>query len=243
MKEPFVDLATLISQAQLTGDMELQAYLASLNSSQQSEFSASNIHDAITSVQNVKQQQFSDMTDQVIGADNSITSAAYYLARTNDLKEMATDIDEVAAKQLKVSDINSDLTERQYEINEWSNFNKLDTLYFMQVLFICLTFLSFIIFLKSNNFISHYLFSLLSFLSAAVAIFCLITRARYTHVVRDPRYWHKARFPTQPDPFPLTGSLRCPGTPAPAPVIPPPPSRGKCGQSIVPAALTQALSF
>lgn len=210
MKEPFVDVGQLISQAQLSGDMELQAYLASLSSSQQADFSASNIQDALRSVENVKQQQFSDMTDQVTGADNSITSAAYYLARTSDLKQVATDIDEVAAKQLQNSDINSNLTERQYEINEWANSNKLDTLYFMQVLFICLTLISFLIFLKSNNYISHFLFSLLTFLSGAVAVFSLITRARYTSVVRDSRYWNKIRFPKQPDPFLLSGSVSCP---------------------------------
>ena len=210
MKEPFVNLGELISQAQLSGDMELQAYLASLSASQQSDFTASNINDAITSVRNVKQQQFSNMADQVTGADNSITSAAYYLARTSDLKNMTDDIDDVASRQLNALDINSNLVERQYEINEWANFNKLDTLYFMQVLFICLSFLSFILFLKSNNYISHYLFTLLSFLAAFVAIFSLITRARYTNVVRDSRYWHKARFPSQPDPFPVASKLACP---------------------------------
>jgi hypothetical protein len=242
MKEPFVNLGQLIEQAKLSGDMELQAYLASMSSSQQSEFTASNINDAITSVQNVKQQQFSNMVDQVVGADNSITSAAYYLARTSDLKDMTNDIDAVAAKQLSTSDINNNLVGRQYEINEWANFNKLDTLYFMQVLFICLSFISFVLFLKSNNYISHYLFTLLSFLSAVVAIFSLITRARYTNVVRDSRYWHKARFPSQPDPFPLSAKISCPGAITP-PVVPPPPARGKCGQPIVPRAQMESGSF
>jgi len=202
MKEQFVDVASLINQTQVLSDMELQAYLASMNTSDRSDFTASNVADAINSVKAVKQQRFNDMTDQVAGADNNITAAAYYLARTQDLKNMAGDIDEVAIKQLTTSDINTDLAGRQYEINEWANFNKLDTLFFMQVLFICLTFISGILFLKSSNLISSYLFTLLSFLAALLAIFTLVTRSRKTSVQRDSRFWHKMRFPKQQNPYP-----------------------------------------
>jgi hypothetical protein len=202
MKEQFVDVASLINQTQVLSDMELQAYLASMNTSDRSDFTASNVADAINSVKSVKQQRFNDMTDQIAGADNNITAAAYYIARTQDLKNMAGDIDEVAIKQLTTSDINADLAGRQYEINEWSNFNKLDTLFFMQVLFICLTFISGILFLRTSNLISAYLFTLLSFLAALLAIFTLITRSRKTSVQRDSRFWHKMRFPKQQNPYP-----------------------------------------
>jgi hypothetical protein len=212
MKEQFVDLASLINQTQVLSDMELQAYLASMNTSDRSDFTASNVADAISSVKAVKQQRFNDMVDQVAGADNNITAAAYYIARTQDLKNMAGDIDEVAIKQLTTSDINSDLAGRQYEINEWSNFNKLDTLFFMQVLFICLTFISGILFLRTSNLISAYLFTLLSFLAALLAIFTLVTRARTTSVKRDSRFWHKMRFPKQQNPYPDVDVTRICGT-------------------------------
>ena len=197
-----MDVGALISQTQVLSDMELQAYLASLSSSQQSDFTASNVADAINSVKTVKQQRYNDMADQVAGADNNLTAAAYYLARTQDLKNMAGDIDEVAIKQLITSDVNHDLAGRQYEINEWANFNKLDTLFFMQVLFVCLTFVSGMLFLKSNNLITPSLFTLLAFLAAFLGAFTLITRARTTSVMRDSRYWHKMRFPSQQNPYP-----------------------------------------
>jgi len=202
MKEPFLDVGSLITQTQTLSDMELQSYLASLSSSQQSDFTASNVADAINSVKTVKQQRYNDMADQVTGADNNLTAAAYYVARTQDLKNMAGDIDEVAVKQLITSDVNHDLAGRQYEINEWANFNKLDTLFFMQVLFICLTFIAGLLFLMNNNLVSSSLFTLLAFLTAFLAAFTLITRARNTSVMRDSRYWHKLRFPQQQDPFP-----------------------------------------
>jgi hypothetical protein len=202
MKEQFVDVGSLIQQTELLSDMELQAYLSSLDKSGRTNFTSSNVDDAINSVKSIKQQRFTDMQDQIAGADNNITAAAYYTARTQDLKNVATDIDEVAIKQLIASDINHSLAGRQYEINEWANFNKLDTLFFMQILFICLTFVSGILFLKINDLISSYLFTLLSFLAGFLAVFTLIVRARKTTVARDSRYWHKMRFPSQKNPFP-----------------------------------------
>ena len=203
MKEPFINLDTLIDQTQLLSDMELQAYLASLSSSQKSDFIASNVKDVMDNVQKIKSQKYLDMADQVAGADNNITSAAYYLSRTDDLKNLASDVDKLTIEQLNVADLNKEVIGRQHEINEWSNFNKLDTLFFLQVLFVVLTFVSILLFLKSSGIVSSSLFTLLAVLSGLFAVAVLIFRARYTKVIRDDRYWHKARFPKQHDPFPL----------------------------------------
>ena len=203
MKEPFVSLDTLIDQTQLLSDMELQSYLANLSSSQRTDFVVSNVRDVMDNVEKTKSQRYVDMADQISGADNNITSAAYYLARTDDLKNLASDVDTLTLEQLNVADLNKEVIGRQYEINEWSNQNKLDTLYFLQLLFVILTFVSMLLFLKTNNLISQSLFALLTTLAGLFAVFVLVFRARYTKVVRDDRYWHKARFPRQHDPFPL----------------------------------------
>ena len=202
MKEPFVNVADLISQTQTLSDLELQQYLQSLSGSEQTNFIATNVNDALQSVKSVKQQRFTDLISQIRGSDNNITSTAYYLARTKDLTDMSNDIDAIAIKQLNVSDVNGGLADRQNEINEWANFNKLDTLFFMQVLFITLTFIAFMIFLRSNNLISQNIFGLTTFFAGIIAIFTLVTRARYTSVMRDSRYWHKARFPKESSPYP-----------------------------------------
>ena len=212
MKEPFIDVTTLIQNTQLLSDMELQAYLTSLSGSQRNDFTSSNVQAALDSVKSVKEQRFTDVNDKMLGSDNNITSAAYYLARTDDLRSMTQDIDTIAVKQLQATDINDSLVGRQNEINEWSNFNKLDTLYFMQVLFICLTFISCMLLLKTKGFISAYLFILLTTLSGIVALFALVSRVRYTSTIRDSRYWHKSRFPKQSNPFPNVPSV-CPQNP------------------------------
>jgi len=180
-------------------DMELQSYLASQKGSAAA---ALNAQSAFTAVDAAKKLHFTDITNQIEGADNSITNAAYYLARTHDLKNMTTDVDNETIKQLNVSEVNYGLAKRQYEINEWANWNKLDTLYFMQILFLTLTFIAVLVFFLSRNMIPPILFYTLISIASFLAIACLILRARYTNVIRDSRYWHKARFPAEPNPFP-----------------------------------------
>jgi len=197
MKEPFVSMDTLIDQTKIIGDMELQAYLASLGNSQKADFINSNIGEAISSVSSNKSSKYSDLMDQVTGADNNITSAAYYLSRTRDLTDLAKDIDNATLSQLNVSDINRNLSVRQTEINEWSNHNKLDTLYFLQILFISLTLIGIMAFLLSFNLISQSLFTFVSYVIGILALVILLLRWRFTKVNRDSRYWHKGRFPKQ----------------------------------------------
>jgi hypothetical protein len=117
-------------------------------------------------------------------------------------------------KYLQFSDINSGLTGRQGEINEWANHNKLDTLFFLQILFITLTFISTVVFLSSNGFISSYLLNLFIVLASFFAVFVLITRARKTSILRDGRYWNKMRFGSQKQP-PIKSDKTCPGDVAP----------------------------
>jgi hypothetical protein len=194
MKEPFINVDTLIDQTKLLGDMELQAYLSTLNDSQKSEFMAGNVNEAINAVNDHKSSRFIDLIDQATGADNNVTSAAYYLARTRDLTSFAKDVDEMTVKQLNIKDINAGLAGRQYEINEWANNNKLDTLYFMQILFICLSILAICAYLLSQGILSPSTFTFISYAVAFIAIVMLIIRWRFTRVVRDSRYWHKERF-------------------------------------------------
>jgi len=195
MKEPFVTLENLITQTQIIGDMELQAYLASLAPSQKTDYLQSNIASTMAAVQASKSAKYTDLLDQAIGADNNITSAAYYLTRTRDLTNLATAVDDMTLTQYSASSINGGLGRRQTEINEWANSNKLDTLYFFQVLFISLSLVGILCFLLMNNIINRNIFTMLCYIIGVLALLVLLLRWRYTRVARDSRYWHKARFP------------------------------------------------
>ena len=124
-------LANVIADTQALSDLELQSYLAGLNTDQTAALIADNIDTIKRQVSAVKATNFTNANQQLVTADNGITSAAYYLLRTHDLQQLATDVNNLTTKQATEISINKELANRQYEINEWSNSNKMDTLYFV----------------------------------------------------------------------------------------------------------------
>jgi hypothetical protein len=187
-------LGNRINEAQQAADLEMTAFLSQMSDSDRGAYAGENVGKALDRIRSLKQDRFTYLSEDMRGADNNITSTAYYISRTGDLVNLTGDIDNVAVKQLTTSDINSDLVTRQKEINEWSNENKLDTLFFLQILFVCLTFIASMVYLQSRGLISSYLLNLFIVLAAAFAVFVLVNRARFTAVRRDSRYWSKLRF-------------------------------------------------
>ena len=194
MREPFIDVNNLITDLQSLSDLELKAYLGTLSTNQAAAFTSANKDAAVAAVTASKATNYTNASNMLLGADNSVTSAAYYLLRTQDLTNLASDVNEVTTKQVTENTINKQLADRQYEINEWSNSNKLDTLFFLQILFISLTLTAVFLFLMQNGLLPYYLFGLFSFLTVAFAVIVLIYRARFTAVKRDGRYWNKQRW-------------------------------------------------
>jgi molybdopterin converting factor small subunit len=207
MKEPFVNIDTLIEQTKLLGDMELQAYLSSLSEADRREFVMENVGETVREVDKNKSSKFNELFDQAIGADNSVVSAAYYVARTRDLNNLARDVDSLAVKHITVSEVNKDLVNRQHEINEWSNSNKLDTLYVIQVLFVCLSLIGILAALFSMGMITKTPFLAISMFLLVIFVIVLIMKWRFTSVIRDEQYWNKMKFKPKPS---LTINPQCP---------------------------------
>jgi hypothetical protein len=193
--EGFLTLQEIQSEASVLTDMELKAYLNSLSPTDQQSLLGGAIQSAVDNTKKQKETTFKQAMNNVINVNNSITQAGYYLSRTQDLTNMAGDINEVAAKQAQASLINKDVATRQYQINEWSSSNKLDTLFFLQVLFITLTLLGALYFLVKMGIVPNFLFILLSMILLTGALLTLFIRWRYTSTVRDPTYWNRRRFP------------------------------------------------
>jgi hypothetical protein len=189
-------------------DQANTVFLNSLSASQKATYVAENVESVINNIKADKENSFNTSLTNLRGIDNSLTASAYYLTRTKDLITISNDMDDMTRKKLQESDVNSGVITRQQQINEWSNSNKLDTLYFLQILFISLIIICLLIFLKSMGFISLTLQIYLMIIVTAFAVLTLITRARYTSAVRDSRYWDKKRFSKE---IPATDlSVSCP---------------------------------
>jgi hypothetical protein len=179
---------------QIIDDLNLTRILSSLSYNDRTTFTNNLIGTTVTDVDNSFTDSLTSSRRNLVSLDNIITSDAYYLTRTKDLDGLANDLDLKVRDQILPAKINQDLISRQSEINEWANSNKLDTLFFFQILFISLMISSILCYFLSIRLINESLFTLLTYFITFLATFILLIRWRYTSVVRDSRYWNKARF-------------------------------------------------
>jgi hypothetical protein len=207
MKEPFTNLDDLIQKTKLFSDLELQAYLASLGDGRQT-YVTNNIKTIVDEIALNKQNNYSNVYNQIQFADNNITNANRYINKVSDYTNVANKIDTITNENLQKNSINTGVLNRQVEINEWSNFNKLDTLYILQVIFIGLCVVCILAYLMLKELISPYLFKFISYTIALIAMVMIALRWRYTSLSRNNRYWHKAEFPRISKP--VTPPEQCP---------------------------------
>ena len=195
MKESFTNLDTLIQQTKLFSDLELQAYLASLSDTDRQSYVSNNIRTIVGEIGLNKQNNFNNVFNQIKYADNNIINANKYLNKVADYTEVANDIDAITNKNVELNSINTDVLKRQVEINEWSSFNKLDTLYVLQVIFIGLALIAILTYLMLNGLIELSTLKFISYTIGIIVVIMIALRWRYTSLSRNKRYWHKAEFP------------------------------------------------
>jgi hypothetical protein len=179
---------------EIIDDLNLTRILSSLSYTERTKFTDNLIGTTVTDVDNSFTDSLTSSRRNLLSLDNIITSDAYYLTRTKDLDGLANDLDSKVKDQILPAQINHGLISRQAEINEWANSNKLDTLFFFQILFISLMISSILCYFLSIRLINESLFTLLTYLITFLATSILLVRWRYTSAVRDSRYWNKARF-------------------------------------------------
>ncbi len=104
---------------------------------------------------------------------------------------------------------NNQLATRQYEVNEWSYNNKLDTLFVFQILFVAVLVTAGLSYLNRVGLLSTPLLGIITGIVLFIAIAVLIHRFQYTQRVRDQRYWNKRQFEKKSIPQ-GSGSSICP---------------------------------
>lgn len=121
-------------------------------------------------------------------------NANFYKTRTADVDRMMNAIKTHNESITAGAATNKDNSKRQFEINEWYNYNKLETLFFLQLFFISSLCMAIVIFLQKNGMITNTLASLLTGILVLVVVVTGVYRAYYTENVRDPRLWHRRKF-------------------------------------------------
>ena len=135
---------------------------------------------------------------ELSGLNNSFNSAessgqnvltyAMMMSRNRTIDTIAADLTE---RNMKMGGGLKDTFTRQGEINEWQAQNKLDTLFFLQILFLFFTLLTVLIFLKKYDMLLGFAFHYIVIFLVIIVIGVLWNRASYTNMSRDKRLWNR----------------------------------------------------
>jgi hypothetical protein len=156
------------------------------------------ISDRKSELYNTVSAEHSDSFQKVYGdfqrANDTTKNILYYHVRNKDLDKIQSDIVNQAAAEADNARYDNENSRRQFEINEWTVGNKMDTLFFLQLLFIYLTLVGPMIYGMNAGFIpSPVFYGVTGIFSIAVGL-TLLVRYQYTSKTRDNRYWNRRRF-------------------------------------------------
>jgi hypothetical protein len=122
-------------------------------------------------------------------------SLLFYQQRNRDLDELGTTLKGQNVAAIQTAAYNADLATRQYEVNEWSYNNKLDTLFVFQILFVTLLFSAILVYLHKAGFFSAAFLGLIVGIVLFINVMIIANRATYTDKTRNRRYWNKKNYP------------------------------------------------
>jgi hypothetical protein len=129
-------------------------------------------------------------------------NANFYKSRSADVHRLTKNIEENNNRLSQTVAFDKDITKRQFQINEWSNYNKLETLFFLQLFFIASLTGAIVVFLEKNGIITNGLASILYMVLAVIAAGTGLYRYFYTTRTRDTQLWHRRYFGSAEKPKP-----------------------------------------
>jgi len=129
-------------------------------------------------------------------------NANYYKERAGDVDRLTDEIEANNRRMLEGVEHDKNLSKRQFEINDWYNYNKLETLFFLQIFFMAALSMAVVIFLQKNGTVTNAMAGLLTGILVAIVALVGIYRYYYTNRTRDTRLWHRRYFPKAAAPNP-----------------------------------------
>ena len=136
-------------------------------------------------------------------------SLFFYQQRNRDLDNIGQAIKNQNEAAIGTTKFNNQLATRQYEINQWSYDNKMDTLFVFQIMIVTILLAAGLAYLNKLGVLSMTIFGILVGILLFVDIAILLTRFNYTKKVRDQRYWNRRQFTKKSIPQ-GSGSSICP---------------------------------
>lgn len=136
--------------------------------------------------------------DKVYGEMKAIAKAQQSVVsldqRNKDLASIQEEIYNTQKQTTNTLEQEKDVSERKFEMNEWSVNNKKETLFMYSMLFVLLSVLILLTVCWRTGVISAGLCGGLMVPFVLFFLFTLIYRSKYTNVYRNKRYWNERQF-------------------------------------------------
>jgi hypothetical protein len=143
-----------------------------------------------------KDDTFQKVYGELERASDTERAVYYYNQRNQDLNRLQEQVYNAQKGSADAVLHDRDLAKRQYEINQWSSGNKLDTLFIYSQLFIILCTFALLLYIWQNGILSTTIVSILTLILLLIFIFTIVNRAQFTNFLRDGRFWNRRKFPT-----------------------------------------------
>jgi hypothetical protein len=143
-----------------------------------------------------KDDTFQKVYGDLERASDTERAVYYYNQRNQDLNRLQEQVYNAQKGSADAVLHDRDLAKRQYEINQWSSGNKLDTLFIYSQLFIILCTFALLLYIWQNGILSKTIISVLILVLLLIFIFTIVNRAQFTNFLRDGRFWNRRKFPT-----------------------------------------------
>jgi hypothetical protein len=183
--------------AQLFQDIELSRALGELKNNPQAlqaylQQSQVKLYNDVTSA---KDESIQKVYGDLQRASDTGNAIYYYYKRNTDLDKLQAQVYDSQKGSANAVLHDRDLAKRQYEINQWSSSNKMDSLFVYSQLFIILCTVSLLVFVSYQGILPPMAIAVISLIVIIIFIFTIVNRSQYTNFLRDGRFWNRRKFP------------------------------------------------
>jgi hypothetical protein len=137
---------------------------------------------------------------------NALNTYGLILSRNTSLKDAADNMTTVNNRATSALEAETTTSTRQVEINNWQYENKMDTLFFLQLLFIFMCAAAILLFLRHSMMLSAFTTYLFIGILTLIMLIVLWNRWSYTTRTRDKKYWNRKRIAADGN---LDASMKC----------------------------------
>jgi hypothetical protein len=157
---------------------------------------ATRLQDEVLSYNN---NEFRNVFNPSLNSSTSAINTGRLVGRNASLSDISDQLIQQNTKTANAYTNAKDTYTRQGEINEWQAQNKLDTLFFLQILFLYFSIVVILLYLRQAKILGNTAVFGTSGMLLLVVIGVIWNRVSYTNMNRDSRYWNRRYIAANPN--------------------------------------------